>query len=53
VSEHKLEIELNELATAFKDLRETIDLIEHIIYKSILKEANNNDGSNTSVDKQS
>ena len=52
MSEHKLNIELRELSVAFKNLRETLDLIEHIIYKSILKEANNNDRSDPSTNKQ-
>ena len=47
---NNLQIDMRELAVAFKDVREGLDLIEHIIFKSVLEEYDNGDNVDKRVD---
>ena len=46
MSEHKLAIEIQELANAVQEIRTACDLIEHIVQEALLKESHDrNDAS--------
>ena len=52
MSEHKLEIEVQELANAVQEIRTACNLIEHIIQQSLIK-ANEDERNNASVNSES
>jgi len=41
MSEHKLNLDVQELAHAIKEIREGVDLIEYIVQQALIEDVNN------------